>query len=233
MLALYNQAAFGSPFVTTEQAYQHTSSLFASFSNPLLEGLYLDLFSPLRGLFVYCPILALGALGFYYFLRRREVANEGLFLAACFLCILIPYSMWTDAIGGEAFGPRFLISAIPFLLLPSGFIIETRRRGYAAVAYLLYGIGVLFNGIAALTKAIAQVEAVSHFPFLTQSLHLFLSDNLDTWWWRQAGAAWWAPSILIIATALVLPLAASRLALAEGAGVPQETSWQPKENEAA
>jgi hypothetical protein len=206
LLGLYNQAAFGSPFVTTEQAYLQTSSLFGSFSNPLLGGLYLDLFSPLRGIFVYCPILVFGALGFSYIVERRDRASEGLLLAACFMGILLPYSMWYDAIGGEAFGQRFLVAAIPFLLLPTGFMIEARQRGLAALVYLIYGVGALFNGIAAVTTAIPQAEAVSHFPFLTDVLPLFLSGTLDTWWWRRAGPMWWAPAIVIIATALVLPL---------------------------
>ena len=205
LLAVYNQSAFGSPFVTTEQAYQHSSLILGSFSYPLLSGLYLDLFSPLRGVFLYCPILVLGALGFCYFLKHRELKSEGILLAACFLAILIPYCMWTDAVGGEAFGPRFLIPAIPFLLIPAGFVIEKRERGLALLAYLLYATGVLFNGIAALTKAIPQAEAESHFPFLTQTIPSFISGNLDTWWWRGAGAAWWVPAVLIVGAALVLP----------------------------
>ena len=221
LLALYNQAAFGDPFVTTEQAYQHTSSLLGSFSYPILDGLGLNLFSPLRGIFVYCPILVLGALGFYSFLSRREMAIEGLLLAACFTGILLPYSMWTDAVGGEAFGQRFLIAAVPFLLLPSGFMIEARGRGDAAFAHLLYAVGVLFNGIAAVTTTIPQAEAVSRFPFLTQVLPLFLSGTLDTWWWRRAGPFWWAPAALIIAVALVLPLVASRLSRPEAPDVPR------------
>jgi len=222
LLAVYNHSAFGNPFVTTEQAYQHTTSLFSSFSFPLPEGLFLDLFSPLRGIFVYCPLLVLGALGFDSMLSRRETAKEGLLLAACFVGILLPYSMWTDAIGGEAFGQRFLVPAIPFLLLPSGFMIDGRRRSLTALAYLLYGVGVLFNGLAAVTTAIPQVEAVWHFPFLTQVLPRFLSGGLDTWWWKQAGPAWWAPPILIIAVALLLPVATRRLTRIEG-DVPDRT----------
>jgi hypothetical protein len=211
LIALYNQAAFGNPLVTSEQAYQHASSLLGSFSYPLLDGLYLDLLSPLRGIFVFCPILVLGALGFYYIPRRRETKGEGVLLAACFLGILIPYAMWYNAIGGEAFGQRFLIPVIPFLLLPSGFVIEARGRGLAIVAYALYDVGVIFNGIAGITTAIPQAEAVSHFPFLTQVLPRFLSGGLDTWWWREAGSLWWAPAILIIASALALPLIADLL----------------------
>ena len=215
-IALYNQAAFGSPFLTTEQAYQHTSSLLGSFSYPILDGLYLDLFSPLRGVFVFCPILILGALGFYFVPRRRGMVSEVLLLAACFVGILIPYAMWYNAVGGEAFGQRFLIPAIPFLLLPSGFLIETKKPGVAVVAYLLYGVGVIFNGIAGVTFAIPQQDVVSHFPFLTHVLPLFLKGQLDTWWWREAGSGWWAPALLIIATALVLPWVTSGLFRGDG-----------------
>jgi hypothetical protein len=222
LLALYNQVAFGSPLVTTQQAYDNNSSLFGSFSYPILNGLYLDLFSPLRGVFVYCPILVLGAVGFYFLSKRPGMASEGLLLAACFIGALIPYSMWFDAAGGEAFGQRFLIPVIPFLLLPSGFALESRRRGLAALAYLLYGIGVVFNGIAGITTAIPQVEAVSHFPFLTHVLPLFLSGMLDTWWWKRAGSLWWAPSLLIIAAALVLPWAVARVARSDGGRAPEE-----------
>jgi hypothetical protein len=221
LLAAYNQAAFGNPFVTSEQAYQQNGSLLSSFSYPLPAGLYLDLFSPLRGVFIYCPVLVLGAVGLDTMLSRRETATEGLLLAACFAGILLPYSVWTDAVGGEAFGQRFLVPAIPFLLLPSGFVVCGRRRGLTALAYLLYGVGVVFNGVAAVTTAIPQVEEVWHFPFLTQVLPRFLSGGLDTWWWRQAGPSWWAPAILIIAAALLLPFATRRLTRAEGADARQ------------
>ncbi|HEV2389305.1 MAG TPA: hypothetical protein VGS04_01135, partial [Nitrososphaerales archaeon] len=228
-LALYNQAAFGNPFLTTEQAYQHTSSLLGSFSYPLLDGLYLDLFSPLRGVFVYCPILILGALGFYYIPRRRQMVIEGLLLASCFLGFLIPYAMWYNAVGGEAFGQRFLIPAIPFLLLPVGFLIEEKKRGVAAVAYLLYGVGVIFNGIAGVTFAIPQQDVVSHFPFLTTVLPRFLNGQLDTWWWRESGSGWWVVALLVVASALVLPWATTRLMRLDDSPPEADTmaGWDP------
>lgn len=211
LLALYNQTAFGNPLVTTEQAYRHASSVFGSFSYPFLSGLYLDLFSPMRGVFVYCPILAAGVFGLYLVSRRSELAVEGVLLAVCFLVFLVPYSMWYDAAGGEGFGQRFLIPAIPFLLLPSGFVLESGRRGAAALVYLLYAVGVVFNGVAAVTTAIPQVEAVSSFPFLTHVLPLFLSGTLDTWWWASSGHLWWAPAILVIGAAAVFPIATGAL----------------------
>ncbi len=168
----------------------------------------------------------LGALGFYFVPRRREMVSEGLLLAACFVGFLIPYAMWYNAVGGEAFGQRFLIPAIPFLLLPSGFLIEAKKPGVAAVAYLLYGVGVVFNGIAGVTFAIPQQDAVSHFPFLTTVLPLFLKGQLDTWWWREAGSGWWAPALLIIATALVLPWVDVPSVATETTVRPGSTRWQ-------
>jgi hypothetical protein len=206
LIALYNQAAFGNPFLTTEQAYDQTSSLLGNFSYPLLNGLYLDLFSPLRGIFLYCPILVLGVFGLWMMVGRHGIAGEGILLAACFMGILIPYSMWYVAIGGISFGQRFLIPAIPFLLLPSGFLIEARGRAVAAIAYLFYGVGVVFNGIAAVTSAIPPDDEVSHFPFLTWVLPRFLGGPLNAWWWKPGGPIMWVPAALLIFAALVLPL---------------------------
>ncbi|MDA4128165.1 MAG: glycosyltransferase family 39 protein [Thaumarchaeota archaeon] len=209
-LALYNLAAFGNMFVSSEQVYSN-SSLLRDFSFPLPLGLYLNLFSPFRGLFVYCPILILGALGFYIMVRRSGKVDEGLLLLACFLGILIPYSMWHDAAGGVSFGPRFLVPAIPFLLLPAGFLLEQRSRGSSFFAYALYFAGVLFNGVAAVTSAIPPVEAISNFPFLTHTLPSFLGDQLDTWWWGSTGQLWWIPASFLIIAAGSLPLVANRV----------------------
>lgn len=208
LLALYDQVAFGNPFMTTEQAYDHTASLFSSFSYPFLGGLYVDLLSPMRGILVYCPVLILGVAGFYLMLRRNEYAAEGFLLVACFVATLVPYSMWYNIAGGEGFGQRFLIPVIPFLLIPMGFVVESGRRGASALAYLFFAVGLAFNGIAALTTAIPQVEGMSQFPFLNEVLPLFLRGSLDTWWWREFGPGSFPVALLILAVAAVLPIPA-------------------------
>jgi hypothetical protein len=217
LLGLYDQVAFGSPFVTTEQAYQHSSSLLGAFSYPILAGLYVDLFSPMRGIFVYCPFLVLGVVGFYSMSKRHALSKEAVLLGACFVATLIPYSMWYNVAGGEGFGQRFLIPVIPFLLIPSGFAIESGKRGAVAFAYALYAVGVFINAIGAITDAIVQVQAFSQSLFFDQVLPQFLNGTLETWWWRETGAYWWVPSILIIAAALVLPLVALKSGENDGA----------------
>lgn len=206
LLALYDKAAFGNPFMTTEQAYDHTSSLFSSFSYPFLSGLYVDLLSPMRGIFVYSPVLILGAAGVYLMVRRKEYAAEGVLLVACFVATLIPYSMWYNIAGGEGFGQRFLIPVIPLLLIPMGFVVESGRRGASVLAYLLFAVGLAFNGIAALTTAIPQVEGTSQFPFLNEVIPLFLRGTLDTWWWNEFGPGSFPVALLILAVAAILPI---------------------------
>jgi hypothetical protein len=212
LIAQYNQEAFGDPFLTTEQAFQHTPSLLARFSYPLLDGLYIDLLSPLRGIFVYCPILMLGLVGFYcFFFERRKITSEGLLLAGCFVAVLIPYSMWFAVTGGEGFGQRFLIPVIPFLLIPAGFVIEARLRSLTIATYLFYLVGVIFNGLAAITTAIPQPGPVSSFPFFTEVLPNLFNDALDAWWWKHTGSLWWEPVVLIVLAAALAPFVAPRL----------------------
>lgn len=227
LLALYNYAAFGNPLTTTEQAYRHASSVFGSFSYPVLTGLYLNLFSPERGLFLFCPVLIAGAVGLYMMSQRPEFAAEYGLLAACFVALLIPYSMWYDAAGGEGFGQRFLIPVIPFLLVPSGFVVESRRRGSGAFVYFLYATGAVFNGLAAMTNAIPQVADMSKFPFLNTVVPTFVSGTLETWWWRDSGHLWWLISGLILATVILLPLATGAV------GRRKEAPWPPEQVPAA
>ena len=120
LVGLYNEAIFGTAFHTTEQVYLNSPTPFGEFSTPIYQGVYLNLFSPLRGLFVYSIFLVLGVFGLAEMMREKRHRAEAVLLLACFLGILLPYSAWYDPVGGAAFGPRFLVSAIPFLLLPAG-----------------------------------------------------------------------------------------------------------------
>ncbi len=211
MIGLYNYVNFGDPLRGSEQLYLHATSLLAEFSYPLELGVYLNLFSPYRGLFVYCIFLVMGAFGFYEMLRRSTYNREAILLLACFLGIFIPYSMWYDPSGGEGFGPRFLVAAIPFLVLPAGIVIERGDRVVRALAYVLYGVGVVMNGIAGLTSAVTPMYNPNVSSFLTWTLPLFLRGGMDTWWLQYVGRAWPIPSVVIVGVALLAPALSSYL----------------------
>ncbi|MDA4136919.1 MAG: glycosyltransferase family 39 protein [Thaumarchaeota archaeon] len=205
-IGLYNYVNFGTAFRGTEQLYLHASSVFTEFSYPLYLGAYLNLFSPYRGLFIYSPFLLLGVFGFYDMVRDSLYKKEALLLLACFLGIFIPYSMWYDPTGGEGFGPRFLVAAIPFLLLPAGITIQKGDSRLRLVAFALYAAGVFVNGIAGLTEAVTPMFNYATSPFLSWTLPLFLRSGPDTWWLRYVGGGWEVPSVIIVAAAMSLPI---------------------------
>ena len=211
LIGLYNEAVFGTAFHTTEQVYLSSSTPFGEFSTPIYEGLYLNLFSPLRGLFVYSIFLVLGVFGLAGMLRERLHREEAALMLACFLGILLPYSAWYDPVGGAAFGPRFLVAAVPFLLVPAGLVIEEGTRNTRMVAFILYAVGVVISGIAGVTEGIAPTINWGLSPLLSFTLPNFLRGELDDWWVKFVGQYWPIPAVLLIATAVALPIVSNRL----------------------
>jgi hypothetical protein len=207
-IGAYDFAIFGSPFVTTEQTYLRQSSLLGSFSTPLPIGLALDLVSLSKGLFVFTPFLVLGAMGYTDGLRAKEGKEhrpEMIMLLAIFLGILLPYSAWYDPSGGVGFGPRFLVAAIPFLLLPAGYAIEQAKGVLTWITYGTYLVGVAINGMAALASPIPPVSPFNVSPFFRYVLPNFEAGRFDTFW-RSSAYAWVAGAALIIVLGAVLPI---------------------------
>lgn len=206
VIGYYNYSIFGSPFVGTEQSYLHASSVFGSFSYPIWEGLSLDLFSLSRGLLVFAPFLVLGILGFIEGLKRRGDRSELLLFLAVFLGVLIPYSMWYEPTGGLSYGPRFLVAAIPFLLLPSGFIIEAARGWQNWLVRGVYLVGVATNGMAALVTAIPYTSGFNDSPLVSVIIPRFLRGDLDTTWGFNSPHSWLWGGLLIASLGAALPL---------------------------
>ncbi len=208
VIGLYNYLSFGQPFVSSEQLYLNSSTPLGDFSYPLYLGLVLNLFTPFRGLFFYSPILIVGAIGYWKMIREKSTRSQFLFLLALFLGILLPYSAWYGPTGGLSYGPRFIIPAIPFLLLPAGFVIEKVRANYSYIGiYVLYAVGVATNGIAALTSALGPSDAPwLSSPFLTSAFPMFVRGSLDSWWLQSAGEFWKVYAFLIISVTAFLPI---------------------------
>ena len=205
LIGAYDYFSFGNPFTTSEELYLG-GSFFSHFSHPLILGLILNLFTPLRGLFVYCPILVFGVPGFYYMIKSKNSIKDGLLFLGLFIGIVFPYSMWYAWDAGLSYGPRFLVAAIPFLLIPVGFLIDGPKRiNYRIAAYILYTFGVLTNGIAALTSALAPPGPWLESPFVSSTLPAFENGVLDSWWKGYISGYWWVIVALILGFTLVLP----------------------------
>ncbi|MDA4121502.1 MAG: hypothetical protein OK404_03740 [Thaumarchaeota archaeon] len=211
LIGLYNYAAFGTPFISTEQVYLAKNSVFGGFSTPITAGLWLDLFSPARGLFVFVPLAILGALGLYRGVRTPDLRAAFLLFLAIFLGILIPYSMWYNPDGGLTYGPRFIVAAIPFILIQAGLVIDSAKGKGLLIVYSLFVAGAVTNGMAALTTAIPPYSGPLSSPFLATIMPAFLVGRLDAFWAPTAGQYLWVDVAFILIAGTVIPLALTHM----------------------
>jgi hypothetical protein len=113
LLLIYNALRSGNPFQT---GYD-----LNLFSSNVLLGLYKLLFSPLRGLFIYSPIVILSLPG-WWSLRRAHPAEAWLFAGLVAVTIGL-FSAWSSG-EGLSWGSRFLVPLIPLFALSLAPLIE-------------------------------------------------------------------------------------------------------------
>lgn len=213
----YNLAAFGNPLSNSQNLYDGKPFL-RDFSYPILQGLFMNFLSPYRGLFFYCPLIILAPVGYYLMIRKmKRDRPQILLLLTIMLSVVIPYSLWQDVTAGVSFGPRFLIPAIAFLILPVGSVVEQSRSG-RGLAYVLYSIGVVFNGAAALVSVIhPNFSTIPSWTteIFTYMLNALRTGYLDVWWLNDVGEYWWVLAAIIIAIPIVTLALLDRIKLGE------------------
>jgi hypothetical protein len=122
----YNWARAGNPLQT---GYDLTI-----FSPNFLQGLYKLLFSPLRGLFLYSPLLILSLPGLAWLWRRHRL-EAGLATGLTCVTVLL-FSVWTSG-EGLSWGSRFLVPVVPFLCLAP--VVERARLAQNLKAVCCWG----------------------------------------------------------------------------------------------
>ena len=136
-LFAYQTICFGGPFRTAVEAttpnFRTPGAFLGVFTLPHPSVAFLLLFSRYRGLFFLCPILILAFAG----IRKREmVAVAGVFLS--FLIVNASFNGWH---GGSAIGPRYLLPAMPFLVVPMMAVADRLRAAWI----ILGAISIAFN----------------------------------------------------------------------------------------
>jgi hypothetical protein len=114
---LYNTAVLGGVEVFARDIVDYTTNPQLSQSVPermLRAALGLSI-SPYKGLLWYSPALILGLIGAIPFIRRR--LWEGLAFLMLVGALLLGYSRYNYWSGGVAWGSRYMLPAVPFLVL--------------------------------------------------------------------------------------------------------------------
>lgn len=149
-LALYQWAAFGSPF-----SFSYASSSFGDeaaaigleeLDPPLLENASRVIFGD-RGLLLTSPVLALGAAGMFLLLRRTTGHHRSAYAAAAFAAasVVIVQIFWSNPTGGDSPGARYATAAAAFLA--PGIAAAWRRWPLAAVVTGLLGAMILLAAL--------------------------------------------------------------------------------------
>jgi hypothetical protein len=124
------------------------------WSGSLLEGAAGTLFSPNRGLFVFCPWIAVALAVAAVPSVARRIASQG--LCAWLLAALLPYflllSQYSVWWGGHCFGARYWTDVIPLFAIVLAFGLEwtwAHSRALAGVTYLTIAFSIGVHGIGA------------------------------------------------------------------------------------
>lgn len=101
----------------------------------LVNGLYILVFSPDRGILGFTPVILLSIIGMISLFKKYRTETV-MFLSIVVTNILL-YAMWGDPWGGWAFGSRYLIPSYAILAIFLASAISTWRKNILFVSLLL------------------------------------------------------------------------------------------------
>lgn len=119
----------------------------------MINGFYIHLLSPDRGIIFFTPVILFGVVGFVVALKRKVKFVP--VMAAIVGFNLILYSMWGDPWGGWAFGSRYLIPSYAILSIFIALLLTYWRKYFVFLliffGFFAYSAGV--NTLGAITSS--------------------------------------------------------------------------------
>lgn len=169
-ILFYQWLIFGNPFTTSYHFRPNLEFLglshgFLGLTYPHLKTLYLLTFSLYRGIFIYSPILLLAFYGLILKIRGKWASEMWLILSIFLVSFFINAAMqeeiqWAGTF--MAFGPRHLLTVVPFLMLPLIFIFEKIKHwvfDFGAVFLIFLSIFINYLGVSyGLLSSIGAIE---------------------------------------------------------------------------
>ena len=145
------------------------------FSNPLFVGLFGFLLSPGKGIFWYNPILILSIAGIPAFFRADR--RPAIFVALLVAVHTIFFSRWVMWHGDYAWGPRYMLTILPFLTLPCAFFFDRMFAGLGARRFCRYavaiGTGLLLIGSVAIQIIGIIPDASDYITYVCRRTGIF------------------------------------------------------------
>jgi hypothetical protein len=128
-------------------------SIFTFFEpRNMLNGLYILLISPDRGVILYTPVVLFGIVGIYFAFKKRQ--NYIPVAIGVIGFDLLLYAMWGDPYGGWAFGGRYLIPAYAILCIYLALLLTKfgTKKLFLLFFYIVFSYSVMVNSLGALTS---------------------------------------------------------------------------------
>jgi len=129
----------------------------------ILNGLYIHLLSPDRGVIFFTPIILLGIFGAIILYQKRAPLFSA--MLAIVVIDLLLYSMWGDPWGGWAFGSRYLIPAYAIMAIFIATLLSRFSRNVLVLAVVatlsVYSISVNTLGALSSSANPPQVEVLA------------------------------------------------------------------------
>lgn len=143
----YNSLAFGTPFTLSRnyldpQVWGKITG-FNGLDIPNPYVIWRLLFDPFKGIFFYYPILIFSIFGLW--LMRKKMRVEAFLILLIFASLLIFNSSWWIWWGGASFAARHLTYAVPFLLLPSIFVLNKNNKSLNMLFLILLVFSAFVN----------------------------------------------------------------------------------------
>lgn len=210
-LALYSTACFGHPLAN---AYQYHVSFGAGMRSgimgmtvPSLRALWGITLEPGRGLLFLCPFLLLGLPGMVVMLSDRSTRRAGALCAAVVVLFGLFGASYLYWHGISGIGPRLVIPAVPFLVVPAA-ILAARHWSLAGLMAGLVAVSAfnVWMGTAAPVDPIPEITTVMWGFWRAQFESALVTPNWGHILHIRGG---WSIAPLVQSLAILLGAAAS------------------------
>jgi hypothetical protein len=147
----------------TKLAERKRSAVAFFNSRLLVNGLYILLLSPDRGLITFAPIMLIGLFGAGILYKKHK--QVGLVVISTMAVTVLFYAMWGDVWGGWAFGSRYLVPlyAMGSICIAAALDRWANKYVWLAIFLAVFSYSVGINAAGALTSSAnpPQVEVLN------------------------------------------------------------------------